>query len=59
VEFSVWDLQGKKIYQTTTNLASGVQQIQLDGSMLGQAKGVLYYTLRTAQGAETKRMLRF
>ena len=59
VSLSVWDVQGKSVYLYTTNLSGGAHQLRLDAQTLGNARGVFYYTLRTAFGTETRKMLRF
>lgn len=59
VDLMVWDVQGKSIYTTSNNLPNGDHQLILNSEQLGTAKGVFYYTLRTAFGTETRKILRF
>jgi len=59
ITLTVWDLQGKLIHKQSAVLAEGSHQISLDVQDLGNVKGMFYYTLQTANGRETKKMLRF
>ena len=59
ITLTVWDLQGKLIHKRSANLAEGSHQISLDAQALGNVKGMFYYTLQTASGRETRKMLRF
>jgi hypothetical protein len=59
ISLAVMDVQGRVVYSYNADLPAGSHQVLIDAAALGHAKGVFYYSLRTAQGRETRKMLRY
>ena len=53
---SIFDIAGRLVYQTHANYSKGHHQVTLNKAQLGNT-GVLFYQLRTANSASTRRML--
>lgn len=57
VEFKVFDQQGRIILSKKLDGTMGRNEFQLQRHELGAAKGLLYYSLRTAQGLLVQKMM--
>ncbi|WP_425412713.1 T9SS type A sorting domain-containing protein [Lewinella cohaerens] len=57
ITFSVQNVQGQVIYQIQGKYAAGEHLVALNRQLLGNAQGVLSYTLSTADASLTKKMV--
>jgi hypothetical protein len=55
--FRIQNIQGQVVYQVTGTYAAGAHFFELTPQQLGQAQGVLTYTLATGEAALTKKMV--
>ncbi len=53
---SIFDMNGKVVYQTSQDFNKGLNTMTIDGSSLG-ASGILYYQLDTDNFTSTKKMI--
>ncbi|MFK7810564.1 MAG: peroxidase family protein [Saprospiraceae bacterium] len=56
VTFSISDITGRMIYNTTLDFEKGYQQFEVDPSMVTGSGSVLYYKVETAFGTATRKM---
>lgn len=57
VVLSVFDVQGRVLFQATDDFVAGKQGFSLDRSQLANASGLLYYQIETNFGTITKKMV--
>lgn len=57
LEFKVFDQQGRNILSKKLDGTIGRNELQIQRHELGAAKGLLYYSLRTAQGLLVQKMM--
>lgn len=58
VTLNVFDISGKVVYTQNSDLQAGFNTIELQGSDLNNASGVLYYQLSSDSYVATKKMIR-
>jgi hypothetical protein len=57
VTLSVFDVQGRVLFQKTDHFAAGQQGLVLERAQLGQGSGLLYYQIETNYGTITRKMV--
>ncbi len=54
---AIYDVTGKEVYRITNEFSRGFNQMTIDVNTLGATSGILYYTLRSGDFIDTKKMI--